>query len=174
MHLLKPAVSAKDHVQGPVNAPVALVEYGDYECSHCGVAYSVIRRIQQAMGEQLKFVFRNFPLSEIHPNAMNAAVASEAAAGQGKFWEMHDYLFQHQSWLDDASLVRYAAHLGLDVDRFILDFESPDLIEKVENDFESGVRSGVNGTPSFYVNGEKYTGSWDEAALLERLQSLVS
>jgi protein-disulfide isomerase len=173
MSKLKEAVSSKDHIQGNANAPIELVEYGDYQCPHCGRAYPIIKSIQKKLGTQLKFVFRNFPLAEVHPNAVHAAVASEAAAMQNKFWEMHDHLFEYQTRLDDVALVKYAANLHLNVEQFEVDFDRPELMEKVDGDFESGVRSGVNGTPSFFVNGEKYNGSWDEETFLEFLESLI-
>ncbi|MEO5593386.1 MAG: DsbA family protein [Chitinophagaceae bacterium] len=173
MPKLKPAVNSKDHVQGNKGAAIELVEYGDYQCPHCGRAYPIIKSIQQKMGDQLKFIFRNFPLAQIHPNAVNAALASEAAGLQDKFWEMHDYIFEHQNRLDDVSLTKYAAHLHLDVEKFETDFEQPGLTKKVDEDFESGVRSGVNGTPSFFINGEKYNESWDEEPFLDYLKALI-
>jgi protein-disulfide isomerase len=173
MSKLKPAVSSKDHIQGNENASIELVEYGDYQCPHCGHAYPIIKSIQEKMGDKLKFIFRNFPLAESHPNALNAAVASEAAALQNKFWEMHDHLFEYQTRLDDVSLIKYAAQLHLNVEHFEKDFEKPELIQKVDADFESGVRSGVNGTPSFFINGEKYEDSWDEETLLAYLEGII-
>jgi len=173
MSTLRPAVSSKDNIQGSASAPIELVEYGDYQCPHCGRAYPILKNIQAKLGDQLKFVFRNFPLSKIHPNATHAAIATEAAARQHKFWEMHDYIFEHQNRLDDGSLVRYATHLRLDAAQFASDFEKQELAQKVEDDFESGVRSGVNGTPSFFINGQKYDGDWNEAPFLTHLQSLV-
>jgi len=173
MSKLKPPVNSNDHIQGDAHAPIELVEYGDYQCPHCGHAYPIIKSIQQQLGGQLKFVFRNFPLAEMHPNATNAAVATEAAAVQGKFWEMHDIIFENQEHLGNSHLVKYAAKIGLDAEQFKADFENPAALEKVESDFESGVRSGVNGTPSFFINGTKYNGNWEEVDLLEYLQSLV-
>ena len=173
MSALKPAVSSKDNIQGNASAPIELVEYGDYQCPHCGRAYPILKNIQAKLGDQLKFVFRNFPLATIHPHATHAAIATEAAARQHKFWEMHDYIFEHQNRLDDASLVKYAAHLELDAAQFASDFEKQELAQKVEDDFESGVRSGVNGTPSFFINGQKYSGDWNEAPFLAHLQSLI-
>ena len=173
MSTLRPAVSSKDNMQGSASAPIELVEYGDYQCPHCGRAYPIIKNIQAKLGDQLKFVFRNFPLSKIHPNAIHAAIATEAAARQHKFWEMHDYIFEHQNRLDDESMVRYATHLRLDAAQFADDFEKQELAQKVEDDFESGVRSGVNGTPSFFINGQKYNNDWNEAPFLAHLQSLV-
>jgi len=173
MSKLKTAVSSKDHTQGNPQAPIELLEYGDYQCPFCGQAYPIIKNIQKKLGDNLKFVFRNFPLTEIHPHALNAAVASEAAALQNKFWEMHDHLFEHQDQLNDSSLISYAKQLKLDVEQFESDFEKPELIQKVDTDFESGVRSGVNGTPSFFINGEKYEGDWEEEPFLEYLESLL-
>ena len=173
MSKLKPPVNSNDHIQGNANAPVELVEYGDYQCSHCGRAYPIIKRIQQQMGNQLKFVFRNFPLAESHPDAMNAALAAEAAALQGKFWQMHDIIYENQQALQEEDLINYAAQIGLDEDQFAADFGREEVEQKVEGDFESGVRSGVNGTPSFFINGEKYNGSWDEETLLQQLSSMV-
>jgi len=173
MSKLKPPVNNTDHLQGEAGAGIELVEYGDYECPHCGRAYPVIKHIQQKMGSKLRFVFRNFPLAEIHPHATNAAIATEAAAAQNKFWEMHDTLFEHQHHLEDADLISYAQGLQLNVAQFETDFEKEDIQQKVEADFESGVRSGVNGTPSFFINGEKYNGNWEEETFLHYLNSLV-
>ena len=172
MSKLKPAVNSADHSQRNGDVVIELVEYGDYECPHCGRAYPIIKRIQKKLGNQLKFVFRNFPLSEIHHHAVNAAVATEAAAQQDKFWEMHDIIYEHQNRLEDSDLISYAQHIGLDVEKFEADFDKQETQQKVDDDFESGVRSGVNGTPSFFINGEKYDDSWDEATLLNYLQSL--
>lgn len=173
MSKLKLPVSNTDHLQGENSAGIELVEYGDYECPHCGRAYPIIKHIQQKMGSKLKFVFRNFPLAEIHPHATNAAIATEAAAAQNKFWEMHDTLFENQRHLQDANLISYAQRLQLDVAQFEADFDKKDIQLKVEADFESGVRSGVNGTPSFFINGEKYNGNWEEETFLHYLSRLV-
>jgi protein-disulfide isomerase len=174
MSKLKTPVTNKDHFQGNANAAIELVEYGDYQCPYCGHAYPIIKNIQKKMGNKLKFVFRNFPLAESHPNAVNAAVSSEAAALQNKFWEMHDHLYEHQNSLNDASLIKYAGQLGLNVERFETDFEKPELMKKVDDDFESGVRSGVNGTPSFFINGEKYNGDWEEQPFVDFLERVLS
>ncbi len=173
MSKLKPPVSGKDHYQGNENAAIELVEYGDYQCPHCGRAYPIIKNVQRKLGNKMKFVFRNFPLAEVHPNATNAAVASEAASVQGKFWEMHDIIFENQEHLGDTHLIKYAARIGLDVAQFQVDFEKPQVLDKVENDFESGAMSGVNGTPTFFINGERYNGSWEEDDLLDYLGSKV-
>jgi len=174
MSKLKPPVNSKDHFQGDMNASIELVEYGDYQCPHCGHAYPIIKSIQNRLGDKLKFIFRNFPLAEVHPNAMNAAVAAETASSQGKFWEMHDIIFEHQEHLKDTDLIRYAARIGLNIQQFTSDFEKPQFLNKVDTDFESGVISGVNGTPSFFINGEKYNGSWEEEDLIQYLMSLNS
>lgn len=170
---LKPAVSSKDHIQGNKNAALELVEYGDYQCGHYGHAYPIIKAVQQEMGNKLKFVFRNFPLSEPHPDAFKAAVAAEAAALQNKFWEMHDIIYENQERLDWKALNFYAEKIGLDAGRFQEDIKINKVTVKVEDDFESGVRSGVNGTPSFFINGEKYDGDWEEYELLQYLKSQI-
>ncbi len=157
---LTPPVGELDHDAGPADAPVTLVEYGDYECPYCGMAYPIVKAAQRELGSQLRFVFRNFPLAEIHPHARHAAQAAEAAAAQGKFWEMHDMLFEHQRALEDADLVRYAEMLELDAERIARELEAGTYAKRVRDDFRSGVRSGVNGTPTFFVNGERYEGSW--------------
>lgn len=173
MSKLKPAVSAADHYQGAKDAKVVLVEYGDYQCPHCGHAYPIIKSVQKKMGHKLKFVFRNFPLSEAHPNAVHAAIAAEAASAQGKFWEMHDMIYENQNNLDDNHLLAFATKIGLNVKQFEADFDSSNCQKKVEADFESGVRSGVNGTPGFFINEEKYDDSWDEDVLLANLEKLL-
>ncbi len=171
---LKIAVSEKDHSQGPDNAPLTLVEYGDYQCPHCGRAYPVVKRLQKALGKKLKFVFRNFPLSELHPDALNAAKIAEAAALQGKFWEMHDALFENQGNLDEESLGQYAGELGLDTEKLNEDWQQPEIEERVSVDFEGGVRSGVNGTPTFFVNGIRYDGDWSYGPFLTALEELLA
>ena len=158
---LKPPVDGKDNIQGGMNGVLELVEYGDYQCPHCGRAYPIIKRIQQTLGKKLRFAFRNFPLAEIHPDAMNAAVAAEAAALQDKFWQMHDMIYENQQQLDIEALFFYAKAIGLDLETFKRDIQKDELVSKVEADFESGVRSGVNGTPTFFIQGEKYEGNWE-------------
>src|SRR5258706_5496590 len=170
---LKPPVNSKDHIQGKVTAAIELVEYGDYQCPHCAHAYPIIKNIQQSLGADLKFVFRNFPLSEVHPDAFNAAVAAEAAELQQKFWDMHDIIFENQQELIVESLFLYAKTIRLDLERFKNDIQKKMLSAKVEKDFESGVRSGVNGTPSFFINGKKYNGDWEEDAFSQHLKSLL-
>jgi protein-disulfide isomerase len=163
-------VSARDHVEGPETAPVTLVEYGDYQCPYCGAAYPIVKRVQKRLGDHLRFVFRNFPLSEIHPFAEGAAEGAEAAGAQGKFWEMHDRLFEHQRALDQGHLVEYARQLGLDVARFERDLGDHNFAGRVREDFLSGARSGVNGTPTFYINGRRHDASYDFDTLLAALE----
>ena len=158
MSTLKPEVNNQDHVQGTESAAISIVEFGDYQCPHCGNAHPIMKEIEDAFGDQIKFVFRNFPLQESHELALPAAIAAEAAAMQGKFWEMHDALFENQYRLSDELFEELAETIGLDLDKFQKDSSLDQLKEKIENDFESGVRSGVNGTPSFYVNGTKFDG----------------
>ena len=172
---LTPPVGPSDHVDGPADAPVTLVEYGDYECPFCGAAYPVVKAVQHALGARLRFVFRNFPLAEIHPHAQHAAQAAEAAGAQGKFWEMHDTIFEHQDALEDADLVGYAKALGLDAARISQELRDGTFVKRVRDDFRNGVRSGVNGTPTFFVNGERYEGSWaNEEAFIRTLQASAS
>jgi len=167
---LTPPVGALDHVAGSADAPLTLVEYGDYECPYCGMAYPIVKAAQRKLGNQLRFVFRNFPLAESHPHAKRAAQAAEAAAAQGQFWPMHDVLFEHQGALEDADLVRYAKQLGLDAERFARELEAGTYEKRVRDDFRSGVRSGVNGTPTFFINGTRWDGGWaDEAAFIDAL-----
>ena len=160
------AVGERDHSQGSATAPLTLVEYGDYECPYCGAAYPIVKEVQRALGDQLRFVFRNFPLGEIHPHAVQAAETAEAAGAQGKFWEMHDYLYEHQQRLTDPDLHGYAEELGLDVERFDGDLAGHVHADRVREDFMSGVRSGVNGTPTFYINGLRHDHSFDLETLL--------
>jgi protein-disulfide isomerase len=164
-------VGERDHVAGAETAAVTLVEYGDYECPYCGAAYPVVKEVQSEMGEDLRFVFRNFPINSAHPHARRAAEAAEAAAAQGRFWEMHDHLYEHQDALEDDDLLAYAAELGLDVDRFARDLESDAYADRVHEDFMSGVRSGVNGTPTFFLDGTRYEGSWEREPLLAALEA---
>ena len=163
-------VGQRDHAQGPEVAAVTLVEYGDYECPHCGRAYPIVKRVQQRLGDRLRFVFRNFPLTGLHPHAQRAAEAAEAAAAQGRFWEMHDCLYEHQEALDDDSLERYALSLGLDLARFSRELDGQAHAPRVREDFMSGVRSGVNGTPTFYLNGMRYDGAWDLETLVAAIE----
>ena len=168
--LTLPVDEARDHVQGPALAPVTLLEYGDYECPYCGAAYPIVKQVQARLGERLRFVFRNFPIATSHPHAEEAAEAAEAAAAQDRFWEMHDYLYEHQRHLERADLHAYAERLGLDVDRFDRELAQHVYAARIHEDFISGVRSGVNGTPTFYINGKRHDASYELDTLLAALE----
>jgi protein-disulfide isomerase len=172
--LTVPVTEGRDHIDGPADAAVTLVEYGDYQCPYCGAAYPIVKEIQQRMGETLRFVFRNFPITTSHPHAEQAAEAAEAAAVQGKFWEMHDVLYENQKRLDDRALHTYAEELGLDVERFDRELVEHVHAARVREDFMSGVHSGVNGTPSFYINGVRHDDSYDFDTLLAALERAAS
>lgn len=166
---LQPPVGERDHIAGSPTARVTLVEYGDFECPFCGAAHPVVRQIQRAMGDRLRFVFRHFPLSTVHPHAALAAEAAEAAGAQGKFWEMHDLLFENQQHLEIEDLIRYAEILGLDPVRFERDLVDHVHLPRVQEDFRSGVRSGVNGTPTFFINDIRYDGGHDLESMMAAL-----
>jgi protein-disulfide isomerase len=165
-----PVNESRDHSQGPADAAVTLLEYGDYECPYCGAAYPIVKQVQEAMGDRLRFVFRNFPITTSHPHAELAAEAAEAAAAQGQFWPMHDLLYENQKHLEADDLAGYGERLGLDVVRFRRELGDHVYAPRVREDFMSGVRSGVNGTPTFYIDGVRYEGSYDAGPLLEALQ----
>jgi protein-disulfide isomerase len=160
----------RDHIQGAADAAVTLVEYGDYECPYCGAAYPIVKEVQARMGEELRFVFRNFPITTSHPHAEQAAEAAEAAGAQGKFWEMHDLLYENQRQLGDEDLRSYAERLGLDLESFEGDLAEHLRAPRVREDFMSGVRSGVNGTPTFYINGVRHDDSYELETLLAALE----
>ncbi len=168
-HLVGP-VSERDHSQGPATAAVTLVQYGDYECPYTRQSTTIVRAIQQQLGDKLRFVFRNFPLTEIHPHALHSAETAEAAAAQGKFWEMHDYIFHHQHTLEDSDLEQFAIAVGLDMQQFARDMAERPYISRIEEDLQSGIRSGVRGTPTFFINGVLYPGSWEQEALLAAIE----
>ena len=174
MAKLVPAVGERDHIQGPPNAPATLVEYGDYECPYCGAAYPAIKAVQRRLGSQLRFVFRNFPLRQAHPHAAAAAEAAEAAGAQGRFWQMHDMLYENQGDLSDSALLRYAQIVVPDVERWVTDLEKATFAERVAADFASGVRSGVNGTPTFYIDGRRFDGPYDASALERAIVASLS
>jgi protein-disulfide isomerase len=159
----------RDHIQGPVNAPMALVEYGDYQCPYCGDAHPIVKALQKRLGNKLCFAFRNFPLTEAHAHAEHAAEAAEAADAQGRFWEMHDLLFENQEALEDEALVEYASSLGLDASRLISEVQSGAHRARILEDYRSGEKNGVDGTPFFFVNGVRYEGEPELNALLSAL-----
>lgn len=171
MTVLKIPVTEEDHIQGDMNAPITLVEYGDYECPYCGLAYPIVKRIQKHFGKRLRFVFRNFPLVESHPHAGMAAMTAEFAAIHHKFWEMHDKLYENQNALNISELLMYAKSLNLsEVD--LQDAIANEIFaDKIKKDFMGGVRSGVNGTPAFYINGYRYNGSYEFEDLVAALEA---
>lgn len=171
---LKTPVSAHDHIIGPADAPVTLVEYGDFECPYCGRAFPIVHEVRRRLGDQLRFVFRNFPLSQIHSHAEHAAETAEAAGAQGKFWEMHDWLYGHQATLEDEALLGAAEELGIDADRVARELAGGVYTDRVREDFSSGIRSGVNGTPTFYINGVRHDADYDLETLLAAIDEAAS
>jgi NhaA family Na+:H+ antiporter len=167
---LKEPVSDRDHAQGPDDAPVTLLEYGDYECPYCRQVVPVIRELRERFGDRLRYVFRHFPITTAHPHAHLAAAAAAAAAAQGKFWDMHDRLFEHTGPLDRQQLVRFAEELDLDRERFERELDEHVHADRVREDFLSGVRSGANGTPTFFLNGVRYDGPWDLDSLIAEIE----
>jgi protein-disulfide isomerase len=169
---LAPPVTEQDHVQGSDAAAVTLIEYGDFECPVCGRAYPVLKRVKQRLGKRLRFVFRHFPIADVHPHAEPAAEAAESVAERGgpqAFWAMHDLLFEHQDALDDPSLARYATQAGADGAAVLEDLETSRYRERVRDNFMSGVRSGVNGTPTLFIDFIRYDGPRDEETLVAAL-----
>ncbi len=173
MAKLKVPVGPDDHAQGPADAPVTLLEYGDYECSHCGHAYPIVKALQRKFGNQLRFVFRNFPLREIHPNAEVAAETAEFAATRGKFWDMHDLIFENQNSLSEQMLEELAHGLTLDRQALRDALRSGTFAERVQGDFSSGVRNGVNGTPTFFINSQRHDGDFELETLLQAIQKMI-
>lgn len=176
--VLRLPVSARDHVLGPADAPVTLVEYGDFECPYCRMAHHILPAVRERLGERLRFVFRNFPLSEIHPHAHRAAEAAESVAvlaGEDAYWHMHDALFRHQRALDDDALEAYASEAGADSAAVRWHLQSGAHVDRVEADFASGVRSGANGTPTFFINGTRFDGDWrDVEAFVAALEGAAT
>ena len=168
--LTVPVDPDRDHIEGAPDAPVTLVEYGDYQCPYCGKAHPIVKEAQARLGDRLRFVFRNFPIATSHKYAEQAAEAAEAAGAQGRFWPMHDTLFESQPRLTDADLRGYAGQVGLDLDRFDADMAAHAYAERVRDDFMGGVRSGVNGTPSFYINGARFDDAYDVENLVAALE----
>lgn len=174
MPMLKIPVRPEDHIEGDVDAPCTLVEYGDYQCPHCGRAYPIVKRVQKHFGKRLRFVFRNFPLNEIHPQAEAAAETAEFAAAQGKYWEMHDALFENQSRFRHAFFLELATKLGLDAAALEDALAAGTYRAHVRSDFMSGARSGVNGTPTFFINGERLDGPWDYEELVGAVDAALA
>jgi protein-disulfide isomerase len=171
-----PVNIGSDHIRGSVNnAPITLVEYGDYECPYTGMAYPIVRELIREFGnDKIRFVFRNFPLNDIHPHAQHAAEAAEAAAAQDKFWQMHDYLFEHQKALDDGHLLEYAQKIGLEIHKFKNEVSRHLYGPLIEQSLKGGIDSGVEGTPTFFINGVRYEDSFDLKTFSETLQNYLA
>ena len=167
-------VTHADHILGNEHAPVTLVEYGDFECPNCKQAAPAVKLLLERYTERVRFAFRHFPLEDVHPHALTAAQAAECAGGQGKFWEMHDLLYENQKHLQVQDLAVYAERLGLQADRFTTELAERTHLERVREDFMSGVRSGVNGTPTFFINGRRHDGSYEIETLLGALERASS
>lgn len=174
MSPLKVLVGPTDHVQGDADAACTLVEYGDYECPHCGRAYPIVKRIQKHFGKRLRFVFRNFPLSEMHPYAESAAETAEFAGAQGKFWEMHDRLFENQVRLGGELYLELAQELAIDPAELRVALEEEKYKAKVRTDFTGGARSGVNGTPTFFINGHRHDAPFDYDYLADAIDEALA
>ena len=167
------AVGPHDHIRGPATAAITLVEYGDYECSYCGEAFVIVGQLQREFGVDLRLVFRNLPLVNVHPLAEGAAEAAEAVALQGKFWKMHDLLYEHEDALHEDALLGYAESAGADVDEVAAVLARRGTRERVQTDLLGAIRSGANGTPTFFVNGLRYDGSWKLEPFREYLKGLL-
>jgi protein-disulfide isomerase len=168
--LTPPVDPGRDHLRGAPSAPVTLVEYGDFQCPYCGDSYPVVRRLLERFEDRLRFAFRHLPLTDLHPRARAAAEAAEAAGAQGRFWEMHDRLFEHQLALSDDELREHAEAVGVDLARFDRELRDGVHAERVEEDARSAARSGVPSTPRFFVNGMIHLGSPSDAELGEAIQ----
>ena len=174
MATLKVPITSDDHIQGDEHPLVTLLEYGDYECPHCGHAYPIVKRVQKHFGKRLGFVFRNFPLSEMHPNAENAAETAEFAATRGRFWEMHDGIFENQDSLGRPLLIELARNLELSAEDLQTALTRGEFAPRVKRDFLGGVRSGVNGTPSFFINGHRHDAPFDFGDLVAAIEARLA
>jgi protein-disulfide isomerase len=163
--LVMPVLPERDHIRGPASASVTLLEYGDYECPYCHAAHAVVNTLQAQLQSRVRFVFRHFPLTTIHPHAQVAAEAAEAAGSQRKFWQMHDALFSTEAPLTSSLLITAAAAIGLDMPSFHSELTRHVHVPRIREDFMSGVRSGVHGTPTFYINAIRHDGAWDLSTL---------
>lgn len=170
MATLKVPVTSADHSQGPEDPEVVLVEYGDYECPHCGRAYPIVKQVQQHFGKRLRFVFRNFPLGELHPHAVAAARTAEFAGTHGKFWEMHDLLFENQTRMGEGLFLGLVEELGLPAGALRRALEGSEFEERIRSDFSGGIRSGVNGTPTFFINNHRHDGPFDYEDLVSAIE----
>ena len=169
-----PVSPQRDHIRGSVDAPVTLLEYGDYECPYCGSAHEILNAIRARMRTQLRFVFRHFPLRTLHPSAELAAETAEASGQQRKFWPMHDMLFENQQRLSAPNLLAYATALGLGLEEFGSELANRVHAAKVQDDLVSGIRSGVKGTPCFFINGVRHDDSYELETLLAAIETAMS
>jgi protein-disulfide isomerase len=165
-------VNATDHIRGAEHAPVTLIEYGDFQCPHCLAAEPAVRALLERFDERVRLVYRHFPLEQVHGDAMRAAQAAEAAGAQGRFWQMHDLLFAHQSHLDFDHLRRYAETIGLDMARFIAEMDDEIYLQRVREHQAGGQASGVDGTPGFFINGRAWRGG-EQGSLVDRIESAL-
>ncbi|MGI0090829.1 MAG: DsbA family protein [Nitrososphaerales archaeon] len=173
--LTLPVSEGRDHIEGGSKAKVTLVEYGDYQCPYCGQAYPIVKKVQEKYKNRLRFVFRNFPLTEIHPRAEFGAEMAEASGAQGKFWDMHDYIYVNQASLNNEDLFLGFAKskLSLDEDKISREVDKHFYSPRIREDFLSGVRSGVNGTPTFFLNDRRHDGSYEFNSLTDAVDSLL-
>ena len=167
-------ISGRDHILGPIDAPVTLVEYGDFECPHCAQAHTVLQYVLQQLGDNVCFAYRHFPLATIHVHAVTAAESAECAGAQDSFWQMHDILFEQQDRLEIDDLLAAAETLELDLEQFSRDLAQHTYEPRVREDFQTGLRSGVNGTPTFFINGQRHNGAYDRESLLTSLLAAAS
>lgn len=168
---LKNPVNDQDHVAGPASAAVTLLEYGNFECIHCGQAYPIIKQVRNLLSGDLRFVFRHFPTVQTHPHSLRAAEAAEAAGAHGKFWKMHDELFTHQTALEDSDLMRYARRIGLDLDKFSQAMSENIFLPQIQASYQHSLfDEHITGTPTLYLNGTRYTGATDLQTLLEAIK----
>ncbi len=170
MNILKVPVTPDDHIQGNINAPITLVEYGDFQCPYCGAAFPIIKEVQNNFGDQLRFVFRHFPLSEVHEFAKAAASTAEFAGTYHKFWEMHDEIYENQDMLSEEMLTQLADSMGLNSKELLKAIKNNKFESKIQKDFMGGVRSGVNGTPSLFINDHRYSGSVDFDSIVQAIE----
>jgi protein-disulfide isomerase len=168
---LKVPVAAEDHIQGDPGAEITLLEYGDYECPHCGRAHPIVKRVQKHFGRRLRFVFRHFPLTQVHPHAQAAAETAEFAGAHGRFWEMHDRLFENQARLGPPLFLALADELGLAAPALVEALRAGEFASRVRRDFRGGARSGVNGTPTFFINEQRHDGPWEFEDLVAALEA---
>jgi protein-disulfide isomerase len=166
-------VGPDDHSRGPLDAKLTVVEYGDYQCPYCGQAYSIVEQLRSEFSDSMRLIFRNLPLVDVHPHAEAAAEMAEAIGLQGKFWEIHDALYENQKDLSDAAISRYAEQVGADVTTAMNAIADGGPRQRVEADFEGAIRSGANGTPTFFVNGVRYDGSWQFEPFSQYLSELL-